>query len=78
VSQEDASGFIDFVGQSPQLQDEIATFSGAGSMDRLVELGKQHGFQFSVDDYRQAVVELAEGELSDEALDEVLRESGLK
>ncbi len=44
----------------------------------MVTLGAEHGFEFTEEDYRAAVVTLADGALSDEALDEVLREAGFK
>lgn len=78
MSEQEATKFIEFVGRSPDLQAELEALSGAGVMRRLVELGEKHGFRFSEEDYRQAVVALADGELSEEALEEVLREAGLK
>lgn len=78
MSQEDAARFIAAVGDTPALQAEIDTYKGAGVLKRLADLGAAHGYQFTEDEYRAAVVSLADGDLSDEALDEVLRETGLK
>lgn len=78
MSQEEAARFIALVGGSTELQAEVGGYRGAGVLKRLVTLGAQHGLRFTEEEYRAAVVELAEGALSDEALDEVLRETGLK
>ena len=78
MSQEEAVRFIAFVGESPELQAEIDSYKGAGVLKRLAALAGRHGFTFSEEEYRAAVVQLAEGDLSEEALDEVLRETGLK
>ena len=74
----DALAFIAAVGQSPELQERLSRMRGRDALDQLVEVGREIGYQFSVEEYREAVVSLAEGELSDESLDEVLRETGLK
>jgi predicted ribosomally synthesized peptide with nif11-like leader len=73
-----ATAFIEYVGASPALQREIDGYSGPGVLKRLVDLGARTGFSFTEEDYRNAVIELADGELSDESLDAVLRETGLK
>lgn len=78
MSVDQAMAFIALVGESPGLQAEINGYSGKGIFARLIALGARHGFHFSEDQYREAVVALADGELSDEALDEVLRDTGLK
>lgn len=74
----DALSFIAAVGQSPELQHQINQLRGRQVLEQLVEIGRERGFLFTVGEYRDAVVTLAEGELSDESLDEVLRETGLK
>lgn len=74
----DALAFIAAVGQSPELQERLNRMRGRDVLDQLVEVGREIGYQFSAEEYREAVVALAEGELSDESLDEVLRETGLK
>ncbi len=78
MSLENALAFIASVEKSPELQAEINLYSGAGVLKRLVALGEAHGYGFTEDEYREAVVQLADGELSDEALEEVLRETGLQ
>jgi len=74
----EALSFIAAVGESPVLQEQINQLRGRDVLERLVELGRERGFDFSVDEYRDAVVSMADGELSDESLEEVLRETGLK
>lgn len=78
MSNSDALSFIAAVGESPELQEQINQLRGRHVLEQLVEIGKEQGFHFTVDEYRDAVVSLAQGELSDESLDEVLRETGLK
>jgi predicted ribosomally synthesized peptide with nif11-like leader len=74
----DALSFITAVGESAALQEQINQLRGRSVLEQLVELGRERGYHFSVDEYRDAVVSMAGGELSDESLDEVLRETGLK
>lgn len=74
----DALAFIAAVGKSPELQARLGRMRGREALEQLVEVGKEVGYVFTVEEYREAVVSLAEGELSDESLDEVLRETGLK
>lgn len=74
----DALAFIAAVGHSPELQERLSHMRGREVLEQLVEVGREIGYQFTVEEYREAVVYLAEGELSDESLDEVLRETGLK
>lgn len=78
MSREDAIAFIKRVGQSAALREEVERYSGRGVLERLTALGAEHGFEFTAEEYRAAVVELADGALSEASLDEVLRESGLK
>ena len=76
MSKDSAKAFIHSVGKDPRLQELVSAFKGKGVLARIVLLGAKHGFDFSEEDYRAAVVELADGALSDEALDELLREAG--
>jgi len=78
VSKAQANAFINHVGHSPDLQAAVSALTGHGVLAKLVEMGAHNGFAFTEDDYRAAVVDLAEGALSDEALDEVLRDAGFK
>jgi predicted ribosomally synthesized peptide with nif11-like leader len=74
----DALSFITAVGESVALQEQLNQLRGRQVLEQIVEIGRERGFDFSVDEYRDAVVSMAAGELSDESLDEVLRETGLK
>ena len=78
MSVSDALAFISAVGESVALQEQINQLRGRRVLEQLVELGRERGFNFTEEEYRDAVVSMAEGELSDESLDEVLRETGLK
>ena len=78
MSLNDALAFINAAGQPGELQNRVAALRGRGILDQLCGMGEEMGLQFTPEEYRDAVVSLAEGELSDEALDEVLRETGLK
>ena len=78
MSQEQAQAFIEYAGSTPAVQAELEGLRGPGVFPRLIALGARYGYTFTADDYREAVVAMAEGELSDAALDEVLRETGLK
>lgn len=78
MSLNDALAFIHAAGQAGELRDRVAALRGRGVLDQLCQMGEARGLQFTPDEYREAVVSLADGELSDEALDEVLRETGLK
>ena len=78
MSMEEALKFIAQVGKSAELQEAVNALQGKGVLGKLAELGEQHGFSFTEDEYRAAVVELADGALSDEALDEVLRDAGFE
>ncbi|MCF6286404.1 MAG: Nif11-like leader peptide family natural product precursor [Candidatus Hydrogenedentes bacterium] len=77
MSQSNATAFISRIGESPALQEAVNGFQGKGGLAHVVKLGAECGFDFTEEDYRAAVVELADGALSDESLDEVLREVGL-
>lgn len=78
MSRSDALAFIAAVGQSPELQARIDALRGRSVLDQLAVMGRELGYEFTAGEYREAVVSMADGELSDESLDEVLRETGLK
>lgn len=78
MSEADATQFIRKIGTSPELQNSVNALQGKGVLSRLVAMGTEHGYDFTEEEYRAAVVALADGALSDEALDEVLREAGFK
>lgn len=77
MSVDTALRFLEFVATQPELQQEIATFKGRTAIESLRALAAGVGFAFSEDDYRAAIVKLAEGELSEEAIRDVQRELGV-
>lgn len=78
MQEEQARAFIEFAGRTPAVQAELEKLRGPGVFQRLIEMGSRYGYEFTEEGYRDAVIAMAEGELSDAALDEVLRETGLK
>ena len=78
MSVERALAFLEHVQGDEALQMEIAALRGAQALDQLREIADAAGYVFSEADYRAAVVECAAGELSEEALDEVIDELGMK
>lgn len=78
MSEDVAIAFIAHVEKTPDLQVAIEGLRGPGVLKQLVALAAAQGYTFTEEEYRLAVVQLADGALSEESLDEVLRESGLK
>ena len=78
MSQAEAEQFIGQIGASEALQGEVALLQGKGALSKLVRLGADHGLTFTEEEYRAAVVAMTDGALSDESLDELLREAGFK
>jgi len=76
MSVEKATAFLAFVQEDGALQAAIAALRGPESLEKLVALAEEQGFHFTVDDYREAVILAAEGELSDEALEKTAEEAG--
>ena len=77
MSVENALAFIKLAERERSLRAEIGALKGRAAIDGLVSLGAQRGLTFSVEEYRQAVVNMANGELDETALMEVLEEVGL-
>lgn len=77
MSVETALRFLEFVATRPELQEQIAAFKGRTAIDSLRALAAGQGYDFSDEEYRAAIVKLAEGELSEEAIREVQRELGV-
>ncbi|MFP4502411.1 MAG: Nif11-like leader peptide family natural product precursor [Candidatus Hydrogenedentota bacterium] len=75
---QNAKAFIEHVGKHPELQDRLNALTGRGTLDRLAEIGREEGYEFTAQDYREAVIDMAAGELSPEALDRAAREMGLE
>lgn len=78
MSVENALAFLRHLEGQPGLRARIAEFGGRGAVEALCRLAAGEGYTFSEADYRAAVVELAEGELSDAALEETQREMGMR
>lgn len=77
MSVERALEFLTYVGQRPALQERIAAFKGRTALDEMRGVAAEEGFVFTDADYRAAIVILAEGQLSEEAIREVQRELGV-
>lgn len=77
MSVEQALAFLKHLELRDDLRARIAEFGGRGAIGALGRLAATEGFQFSEEDYRAAVIEMADGELSDEALEATQREMGL-
>lgn len=72
---------LEFLQQAPQdlaLRKRLADCTGREAIAQLTRIASEAGYVFSQDDYREAVRLLAEGELDQAALDEVMREAGFE
>jgi len=72
---------LEFLKQAPQdqgLRERLEACSGREAIAQLTRIASEAGYVFSQDDYREAVRLLAEGELDQAALDEVMREAGFE
>ena len=74
MSIEAAQAFMQKARTTEVLQQRIEALSGRGTLEQLVDIGRESGFDFSVEEYRQAVVLESEGELEDAALQALLEE----
>jgi len=77
MSVEQATAFLAHVQENEELQRILAALRGADSLEQLAAIGRERGFHFNEEEYREAVVAAAEGELSDEAIAEAAKEAGL-
>ncbi len=76
MPEQDALNFIVHVRRSPDLRKRVDALKGAAAVRDLAALAEKEGFYFTEQEYRAAVVTLSRGELSDEALDALIREMG--
>ena len=76
MSVEAAHQFMKHAGETPALRERIGGLKGKGSMAKLVAMAAEAGFLFTEDEYRTAVVESSEGELSKESLAALINELG--
>jgi len=74
MSQEKAERFMDAVEMDAALRERVAALTGADAIEKLCAIAHEQGFQFTPEDYRAAVVARSAGELSEESLDELIRE----
>ncbi len=74
----DAENFIAAVRNAPALRREVGALKGADALARLVAIAAREGHRFTEAEYRAAVVRQSRGELSEESLEEVARELGLR
>lgn len=77
MSVENAKKFLALARRNEQVRKTIAGFSGPDTLEKLVDLGLSRGLEFTVEEYRGAVVLSAGGELDDESLQGLLEEIGL-
>lgn len=74
MSLETAKTFIEHINSNQAYESILSAFdvdSGQWDLDKLVELGKAAGFEFSGEDMKAAIAEMPANELSDEDLDQV-------
>jgi len=72
---------LDFLKKAPldlNLRKRLAACSGRDAIAQLTAIAAEAGYAFSEEDYREAVRLLAEGELDQPALDQVMREAGFE
>lgn len=74
MSIENAHAFLAEVPRNARLRAQVKPLRGAGALARLVEIAGEAGFAFSEAEYRAAVAELAEGQLSDAAINATIDE----
>jgi len=74
---ENALKFLDMTRKSPELRRKLSGFKGREALSGLVALAGERGLAFSEEEYRQAVVKSAAGELDTVSLNGVLDEIGL-
>lgn len=77
MSVDNALKFLALVRRCPELRRRLAEFHGREALTGLVAVAGERGFAFSEEEYRQAVVRSAAGELDTDALNVVLDEMGL-
>ncbi len=74
MSVETAKAFIEHINSNQAYESILSAFdaeAGKWDLDKLVELGKAAGFEFSNEDMKAAIAEMPASELSDEDLDQV-------
>jgi len=74
MSIENAHAFLAEVPKNNTLRTQLKSLRGAGALTGLVEIAAHSGFLFTEGEYRAAVAELAEGELSEGSLNATIDE----
>ena len=77
MSLDSVYAFLDHVKNNNQLQQEIASLRGGDSVVKLLMMAREAGYDFSRDEYHQAILELAEGELSNESIHRTAQAMGM-
>jgi predicted ribosomally synthesized peptide with nif11-like leader len=77
MSQQQARAFMEYAQGDEATARRVAALKGRTALQELVAIAGEHGFAFTEEEYRAAVVEAAEGELSDEAIRKTQREMGM-
>ncbi len=77
MSLENAQKFLALARRNALVRKEIAGFSGPDTLEKLAGYGLSRSLEFTVEEYRRAVVLSAGGELDDESLNGLLEEIGL-
>jgi predicted ribosomally synthesized peptide with nif11-like leader len=78
MSIEQAHAFLSEVERNRGLQKRLSKLKGREALAELVALAAGEGYTFTISEYRQAIIDVTDGELSDESLGEVRREMGLE
>ena len=77
MSQQLAKAFIEQAQGDPAIGRRLAALKGRTALQELLAIAREYGFVFTDEDYRAAVVEAAEGELSDDEIRKTQREMGM-
>jgi predicted ribosomally synthesized peptide with nif11-like leader len=78
MSTQQAHAFMKHARRNPDLRKRIEALEGADAIREMAAIAEEYGFHFNENEYREAVVDLSGGELSDESLRELLRQTGLE
>jgi predicted ribosomally synthesized peptide with nif11-like leader len=78
MSVEDALSFLRNAEDDFALQKQLMRLRGRTALDDLIAIAAERGYRFTVEEYREAIVAVSDGELSEESLKEVRREMGLE
>jgi predicted ribosomally synthesized peptide with nif11-like leader len=77
MSIDSAKLFLKTVRKNESLRSRIDALAGSDVLAQMVRLAQSEGFDFTLDEYRDAVVLESEGELEVDALNETLEQLGL-